>query len=213
MSTTVAIGVRGGPQTKSRLAPVLGPGQRIALVEAMLADMLASLAGQPGIDRILVTTPTPSLAHLAAGMGASPILEARGGDLNTAFEQVRRRVGADAPQTMLVLLPGDLPLVSASDIRACVADGAADRLGVAAGADGGTGGLAFRAHVPLPLAFGPDSARRHAEAGRALGLRVDLVEAPGLALDLDRPSDLDAFCGQAAAPRTASLLGGWRRAA
>ena len=61
MSFRVIIAARGGTDAKSRLAGRLGPADREALVEAMLADMLAALRGCPGVARVYVSTPTPAL--------------------------------------------------------------------------------------------------------------------------------------------------------
>ena len=80
MNAEVVIAARGGPAAKSRLAGRLGPEQREALVEAMLADMLSALAACPAVLRTYVTTPTPRLARTAARAGAVVILEPAGGE-------------------------------------------------------------------------------------------------------------------------------------
>ncbi|WP_068876867.1 MULTISPECIES: 2-phospho-L-lactate guanylyltransferase [unclassified Phenylobacterium] len=214
MNADVLIAARGGQAAKSRLAGRLDHDQRDALVEAMLADMLAALAACPAVLRTHVTTPTPALARLAARSGAVVYLEREDGDLNGAFERARRRIAAVDPDTTLVLLPGDLPRLEADDVEQCLEGVAPDRLVLApASADGGTGALALAAGIRLPLAFGPGSFGKHLAAARTLGLTTRVVQAPGLGLDLDRPSDLDTFLALTGRSRTADLLRGWRAAA
>ena len=214
MSIDVVIAARGGPDAKSRLAGRLDTAEREALVEAMLADMLAALARCPGVRRVHVTTPTPALARLAARSGAVVVLEHGPHDLSGAFDWVRRRIAATDPDAAVMLLPGDLPRLSPVDVKACLAAAGDGRVVLApATADGGTGGLVLRAGVPFPLAFGPGSFAEHLAAARALALKPVVVRTPGLGFDIDRPADLDAFLASGAAGRTADLLHGRRIAA
>jgi 2-phospho-L-lactate guanylyltransferase len=39
--------------------------------------------------------------------------------------------------------------------------------------------------------FGPGSFQRHCERARAVGARLEILELPSLALDMDLPEDLD----------------------
>jgi 2-phospho-L-lactate guanylyltransferase (CobY/MobA/RfbA family) len=82
-----------------------------------------------------------------------------------------------------------------------------------ASADGGTGALVLRAGLALPLAFGPGSLGKHLAAARSLRLPAELVRAPSLGFDLDRPSDLDALMALSGRGRTLSLLQDWKVAA
>lgn len=214
MSAEAVIAVRGGPEAKSRLAGRLDARRREALVEAMLADMLTALARCPGVRRSHVATPTPALARLAARAGAVVILEHGPDNLNGALDRARRRIAAADPQAMVLLLPGDLPRLGPADVQACLAMTGHRRLVLApASADGGTGALLLRAQDPLPLAFGPGSFGKHLAAARTLGLEAEVVRAPGLGFDIDRPADLDAFLALGGGGRTADLLRGWRTAA
>jgi 2-phospho-L-lactate guanylyltransferase len=209
MNAHVVIAVRGGPGTKSRCRGRLDDGQRDALVEAMLHDMLQALALCPAVRRVYVTTPTAALARLAARCGAVVIFEHGAPDLNRAFSDARRRIAAADPSGLILLLPGDLPLLDPADISACIAaaqDGAV--VLAPAVADGGTGALVQRADLPLALAFGPDSFRKHQLAATLLGLEARVVAAPSLGFDLDRPEDLDTVA-RSRAGHTATLLRGF----
>jgi 2-phospho-L-lactate guanylyltransferase len=212
MKAEVVIAVRGGQGAKSRCRSRLQARQREALVEAMLHDMLQALSCCPAVHRIYVTTPTAALARLAAHSGAVVILEHGPPDLNRAFSDARRRIAASAPARVIALLPGDLPLLDSAELSACIAaaqDGAV--VLAPAIADGGTGAVVQRADLPLPLAFGPGSFRKHQLAAASLGLETRVIEAPSLGFDLDRPDDLDAVA-QLSHGRTAALLRGFASA-
>jgi len=214
MNAQAVIAARGGPGAKSRLASRLDPARREALVEAMLADMLTALAACPAVLRTYVTTPTPRLAQVAARAGATVILEPGADDLNAAFDRARQRIAAGDPDAIAVLLPGDLPRLVADDVEACLELADPGRLVLApASADAGTGALVFGAALDLPLAFGAGSFGKHLAAARTLRLETQVVRAPGLGFDIDRPADLDALLALGATGRTGALLQDWRAAA
>ncbi|HZZ36231.1 MAG TPA: 2-phospho-L-lactate guanylyltransferase [Caulobacteraceae bacterium] len=207
MTCEVVIAVRGGPGAKFRCRERLNAREREALVEAMLCDMLQALAACAAVRRVYVATPTPGLARIAAGRGAVVILEAAASNLNRTFASARRRIVATNPTATLALLPGDLPLLDAAELTACLQAAEDGAVVIApATADGGTGALIHRADVPLPLAFGPDSFRNHCAAAAALGLDVRRVDAPSLGFDVDRPEDLDALAAAPSAGRAAGLM-------
>ena len=206
MKAEVVIAARGGLGAKSRCRSRLHGDQREALVEAMLHDMLQALADSPDVHRVYVTTPTPALAQLAARNGAVVILEHGPPDLNRAFSDARRRIAATSPTNVVALLPGDLPLLDPAELSACIAAAQGRAIVLApATADGGTGAVVQRADLPLSLAFGPGSFRKHQLAAASLGLETRVIEAASLGFDLDRPEDLDAVA-RLHDGRTAALL-------
>ena len=209
MKAEVVIAARGGLGAKSRCRSRLPGPQRHALVEAMLHDMLQALAGCSDVHRVYVTTPTAALARLAARQGAVVIFEHGPPDLNRAFSGARRRIAAANPARIVALLPGDLPLLDPTEVSACIAAAQEGAVVLApATADGGTGAVVQRADLPLPLAFGRGSFRKHQLAAASLGLEARVIEAPSLGFDLDRPEDLDAVA-RLRDGRTAALLRGF----
>ena len=207
MLTQVVIAVRGGPAAKGRCAPVLGASARAELTTAMLGDMLAVLGEASTVSRIWAVTPTPELADSAARAGATPILETAAEGLAAAFTTALQRIGRESPDTLVMLVPGDLPHLDARELDAVIA---AHRPGeitlVAARADGGTGAVLMGASTPLAFSYGPGSLERHRLAALALGLQVRVVAVPGLAFDLDRPTDIAAVLASPRATRTRALL-------
>jgi 2-phospho-L-lactate guanylyltransferase (CobY/MobA/RfbA family) len=96
----------------------------------------------------------------------------------------------------VLLLSSDLPLVDEAALRRLLA--ATDVPGslvVAAPADGrqGTNALYLRPPGDFSLHFGEASLPRFAEEARLRGRRFIVHEDPSLALDLDEPSDLEAW--------------------
>ncbi len=212
MTVHAVIAVRGGRNAKSRLGARLSPDQRAALVEAMLADMLNALARSSEITRIHIATPTQALARLAASAGAEVILDRTEG-LNDAFENARRVIAASEPEALIILLPGDLPLIEPSEFDRAIAAARDGRVALApAAADGGTGAVILRANIALPFGFGPDSLKKHQAAAAALHLETLIIDAPSVTLDVDRPSDLDTIVATRSG-RSAALLREWMTAA
>jgi 2-phospho-L-lactate guanylyltransferase len=177
----------------------------------MLADMLDELADSAAVDRVYVVTPTPDLARIAASAGAVVVLEREPAGLNGAFEVARRRIRADDPDDVIALLPGDLPLLDAGELTAAAARAAKGCVVVVAAlGDGGTGAIIHPANLSPPLAFGPESFRRHCAAAMALGYELSPLSAPGLGFDVDRPEDLDRLVNSRREGGTAALARAFR---
>ena len=203
----VVIGVRGGPSSKSRCAEALAPGARARLCEAMLEDMTDAVRRTPGVRQLWVVTPTPALAALASARSAKVIVQRGERGLNAAFALALGAVADEAPYEPVALMPGDLPLLQPDDLEAALTLARTHDVVLApALADDGTGLVAMRAGVRLPLSFGPASFARHLADTEALGLSRAVVRATSLGLDLDRPSDFEAVLELAPASRTAALL-------
>ena len=186
MSCWAVIPIKAPPDRKTRLAGALDETARDSLVQRMAAHVAAAAAAATGINRVTYLTANP-----IGLLGDVPVLADSGGGLNGAVAGALAQI-AEAGGTRVVIVAGDLPLVTATEIAllAAVADDAAaiapDRHGF------GTNALS----LPLPraagfrFAFGADSLARH--RAEAVRLALDLVEvrSEGLARDIDLPDDL-----------------------
>jgi 2-phospho-L-lactate guanylyltransferase len=184
--------------TKSRLAPVLNPGARAGLTLYMMGRVVLALR-EAGVGDVCVVSPDPVVLNEALGRDAVPLLQ-RSQGLNPALEEGRARALAAGASTLLVL-PADLPLLEAGDVRAVLEAG--ERPGVVLSPDGarsGTNALLSRPPDALPFLFGPDSFEAHLRAARGRGLDARICERPHLAFDLDTAGDL-ARLKQTGAPR------------
>jgi 2-phospho-L-lactate/phosphoenolpyruvate guanylyltransferase len=205
--TIALIPVKRLEQSKSRLLPELPDAQRQALTLAMLEDLIEALQRAGCLDRIAVTTPDPQVARRAEAAGAEVLLRPEPG-LNAALEDGATRL-APAPEEALLVVLGDVAGALPADFRALVERARGETTGVwlAPSADGGTSALLLRPARAIPFCFGPQSARRHAEAARSAGVAYHDVPLPSLAIDLDAPEDLAAFLATTGGgPRTRALL-------
>jgi 2-phospho-L-lactate guanylyltransferase len=194
----VLIPVKRLDDAKLRLADPLGPGGRRRLALAMLGDVLAAAAAWP--LRLLVTSDHEvTAAAEAAGWRVVPDPGSGLNDAVTAGTAVASALGV----TTLLVMPFDIPLVGAGDLEALL--GIDADVVVARSDDGGTTGLLRRPPDAIGPRFGPDSARRHAEAARERGLRVAEVRLPGLALDIDDLADLRSLATSPSTSATATL--------
>ena len=174
--------------TKSRLAPILDPGARAGLTLYMMGRVIVALR-EAGVEDVCVVSPDRIVLHEAQRRGAIPLAqESRG--LNPALDEGRRRA-LDLGASTLLVLPADLPLLDAEDVRAVLESAEGSSVIISPdGARSGTNALLLHPPDVLPFAFGLDSFEAHLEAARARGLEVRVCERSHLAFDLDTAGDL-----------------------
>ena len=175
---------------KSRLGDRLDAAARRTLGITMLTDVLN--ATDPWAHRWLVTADSDAKS-VGSAMGCE-IVNDSGGGLNHAVERGTLRARQMGAATLLVL-PCDLPLVSAEDIKFLFEEEA--EVVIAPSSDGGTSALLRRPPNVTPASYGPGSAARHAAAASSAGLSVKVVALASLSLDIDTPDDLAALAGAA----------------
>ncbi len=186
--------VKDTAAAKQRLAPALPPALRQALALAMLEDVLAALAGAPGLAGRLLVTTDPAAMRLAARYGAQCQAEGAGDGHTGAVTAAARRLAAAGHAAMLTL-PGDVPLVTAAEIgRLIAAHRPAPSFTIAPSHDEqGSNAILMSPPDAVPLRFGDDSFFPHLAAAEARGIRPTVVRLPGIALDIDNPEDLGHF--------------------
>lgn len=186
--------VKDTGSAKQRLAPALPPELRQALALAMLEDVLAALAAVPGLaGRLLVTTDKAALA-LAARYDFIAMAEGAAGGHTGAVTAAARRLAAEGRGGMLTV-PGDIPLVTADEIAQLLsAHRQAPSFTIAPSHDEkGSNAILMSPPDAVPLRFGDDSFFPHLAAARARGIAPTVLHLPGIALDIDNPTDLAHF--------------------
>jgi 2-phospho-L-lactate guanylyltransferase len=182
--TFALIPVKELPLAKARLAPALHATARRELALAFFHDVLDAAMACPDIDGVTVVSRDPHVVTVTGAQGASWLSEA--GDLNetlmSAASDVRLR-GVER----IVVLSSDLPLATADAISRFVQHGG--DVVLVPSRDGGTNAMLCPTGA-FALAYGPGSAQKHIDAAQAAGLRVELVDEPALALDIDAPEDI-----------------------
>ena len=204
-ATWVLIPVKPLAEAKTRLAEVLAPAERRALVLAMLDDVLDALAGVRDLAGVALVGGDAAVARHVAGRDLRLLDEPEPG-LNAALRGASAELVAAGARRVL-MLPADIPGLDRAAVEALLAVGGEPAVAlVAASADGGTNALLMSPPGLLDPAFGPGSCAGYQRAAAGLGVTPRLLELPQVALDIDRPADLLALESVSGAPRTRALL-------
>ena len=109
--------------------------------------------------------------------------------LNAALTQAARYAVARGA-TKVLILPTDMPNLTAEDVRAMASPrGRGPQIIIAPSRDGGTNALMLQPGQAIPFAFGRDSFRRHQRLAVEAGIPVRVVESASLLFDVDLPED------------------------
>jgi 2-phospho-L-lactate guanylyltransferase len=186
--------VKDTAAAKQRLAAAVPASLRQGLALAMLEDVLAALAEVRGLAGRLLVTIDPVARALGVRYGAECIEDGAEAGHTGAVAAAARRLAAENRGAMLTL-PGDIPLVTASEIaRLIEAHFPAPSFTIAPSHDEmGSNAIIVSPPEAVPLRFGDDSFRPHLAIARAHGIEPRIVHLPGVALDIDNPVDLAHF--------------------
>lgn len=170
--------LRGFDSAKTRLESALSAGVRSRLAAAV-AGRVVSACREAGW-RVTVVSSAADVSTWCQQEGIERLPDPGGGLDAAALAAVA--AAGDDPWS---LVHGDLPLLTAGDLAGIPGRVASGQVVLAPSRDGGTNLIA--ATGPFRFAYGPGSFARHvARAGRPIGVLV----RPGLAVELDTPSDL-----------------------
>ncbi len=192
MNVVAVVPVKDLRVAKSRLRKVLDTPSRAGLTLYMMGRVLDALQ-KAGVGPICVVSPDPLVLEQARERGACALRQESQG-LNPALEE-GRRWALEKEASGLLVLPADLPLVDAEDVRALL-EAEPREPSVVISPDGGRAGtnaLVLRPPGAIPFAFGPDSFGRHRRMARERGLPVTECDRVHLAFDLDNGADLTRF--------------------
>ena len=198
MSIVAIVPVKPLADAKGRLRTALSAAQRRQLALCMLGDVIAALAGVAQISRTLVVTADADVSAHAKALGASILAEPQANGLNAGVTRGLEAAHAAGFSAALVL-PADLPLASAGELRHLVDAGTSARspqLSMVPAADGdGTNALLVSPPLALTPAFGPGSFLTHLAQALARRIDVRVLHLAGLAHDMDRPEELERLKG------------------
>lgn len=198
MLWSVVIPVKTTQAGKSRLE--LPGAERPQLALAIALDTIAAAASAEAVGEVVVVT---SDADVQAGVdqidGATWIPDP-GMGLNGAARAGLERASHEARGALL----GDLPALTGSDLdRAMLAATAEERGVVPDAEDSGSVLVTWRVPGVHEAQFGPDSARRHVEAGHTV---LNIPTNAPLRRDVDTADQLRAAAELGLGPRTKALL-------
>ena len=176
-------------EAKSRLAPKLSQGERQALALNVLEHVVRQ-ASRASLASVWVVGGGPVVRYLAERNGAQWHEDETSG-LNACLAEsfaMAYRQGF-AP----LYLPGDLALVDWPEIQRVTSflrEGT-DLVVCPDERSEGTNALLVPPGSPFQPLLGPGSFRRHLESAQHQGLQAAIYNSPGLAFDLDTPTDLE----------------------
>lgn len=192
MSLWAIVPVKPLKRGKSRLAGILTEEERTQLNQNLLEKTLKTLSQIKELDHVLVVSRDPHALTIARNFGAKTVQEDGQPHLNTALARASVVAQVHSTQGILVL-PADLPLLTTEDVLALI-DRAVKPPVVVIAPDRhnkGTNALLMFPAGLIEYDFGEGSFQRHCERARQVGAKLEIVELPSLALDLDLPEDLE----------------------
>ncbi len=194
MSIWAIIPVKPLRLAKSRLSGILTPEERQIFAEAMLRHVLTVINDVPQIMGTLVISRDSHALALARDMGAKTVQESGAPELNAALMRATSIIANWRSDAVLVL-PADLPLVTAEDVHGMVTMTDADNSVVIATDrnNDGTNALFIRPPGLIPYAYGEGSFARHMALAKEAGATVNIYESARLLQDIDLPEDIENY--------------------
>jgi 2-phospho-L-lactate guanylyltransferase len=188
---------------KTRLGPPYA-GIRGDLALAFALDTTRAALSAPAVRAVVVVTDEPEAAQRLRELGAVVVADEPDAGLNPALEHGAVVATEAHPGCGTGALSADLPALRADELTAALgrAEGSASSFVRDAAGTGTTLALAAPGTALRP-AFGPDSARRHVEAGFTEVVGADLES---VRLDVDTADDLARARRLGVGPHTARLL-------
>jgi len=205
----ILIPVKNLSAAKQRLAAVLDQPARTELAQAMLHDVVATLAAWPRRPACALVTGDPFAVDLARQYDFEIIPDPANPGETGAIEMATNICVARGIASTLVI-PADIPLIQASELEEILKRAPEEGSVLAPAADGRGTNAAFRRPANLfPLRFGNDSFKPHLAAAQATGKPCIVLQLPGIAVDVDNPEDLQQVLAHPGETRTQSLLRRW----
>ncbi len=190
---------------KRRLADVLSPEERRALMLAMARDVLTALARSQALSGVLIVSRTPEADALAQAFGTERFTESPDADLSEALTQAADYAAQRLQARGVMIVPADVPLIRPEEIDEILAR----HQHVTIMPDDehvGTNGLICTPPNCIPLRFDGRSFKPHVDAAYAAGLAPRIVPSSCFALDVDTPADLQALLAGGPDTQTATFL-------
>jgi 2-phospho-L-lactate guanylyltransferase len=208
----ILVPVKNLSSAKQRLAAILDQPSRTALAQAMLHDVLTTLHNWKDRPQVILVTSDAYAVKLAAKYKFEIIPDSDNPGETGAIEMATRvcvERGADST----LVIPADIPLIQAWELDEILRHAPAEGSVLVPAADGRGTNAAFRRPANLfPLRFGNDSFKPHHAAAEAAGKPCIVLKLPGVAVDVDNPSDLEEIMSLPGETRAQRLARDYTRA-
>jgi len=208
----ILIPVKSLAQAKQRLASVISQPARTELAQAMLHDVLETVAKCVDRPAVSIVTSDSFALELARQFSFETIADTTNRSETDAIEGATRVCESRGIDSTLVI-PGDVPLIQSWELRKVLEAAPIEGTVLVPAADGRGTNAAFRRPSGLfPLRFGNDSFKPHLAAAGATGKPCVVLSLAGIALDIDSPSDLQQLAATPGETRSQQLARRWNLA-
>ena len=205
----ILIPVKNLGHAKQRLASILDQPSRTELAQAMLRDVLGTLAEWGNRPPVALVTSDPLARDLAQEFGFEIIEDVDNRGETAAIEMATTEVMCRGAKWTLVI-PADIPLIKAVDVDRVIRSAPHPGTVLVPAADGRGTNAALRSPAALfPLRFGNDSFKPHLATARSTGYPCNVIEFASIALDVDRPADLLQLATAPGNSRSQQLVRRW----
>jgi len=205
----ILVPVKNLSKAKQRLAAVLDQASRTELAQSMLFDVLEALGTWKNRPEVGIVTNDPFALELADHFRFEVIPDTRNISETDAIEMATQVCVERSVKSTLVI-PGDIPLLQAWELDKVLELAPEEGTVLVPAGDGRGTNAAFRRPANLfPLRFGNDSFKPHRAAAAETGKPCVIVPLPGIAIDIDNPSDLALLLTAPGNTRTQRLLRDW----
>ena len=188
MSIWAIVPFKGAENAKRRLSTQLSSDVRSRLALAMLNDVLQALVNAKSVDGILLTSRAAEARQIAEKWDIT-LYRDQAHTLVDALTAASQKVKNDLNATTAIIVPGDVPLITGTDVDH-VLHYHADVTIVPDSHKIGTNALVCTPPNAFPLVFDGRSYHPHIEAAHHLGLQVRSVQSDAFAIDVDTADDL-----------------------
>ena len=156
----------------------------------MLYDVLTALHGWKDRPPVALVTSDPYAVKLG-GEYKFEIIPDPGNPGETGAIEMATQICVKRGADSTLVIPADIPLIQAWELQEILLHAPPEGSVLVPAADGRGTNAAFRRPANLfPLRFGNDSFKPHHAAAQATGKPCVVLKLPGIAVDVDNPSDL-----------------------
>lgn len=179
---------------KSRLSSVLNSDERMSLNIRLLKKTLQTISHVPEIEKTLIVTNDPKVVEITKSFRFDVCVEENECGMNRALDRGIGILKKNQVQSAIIL-PSDLPFVTAREIQVIIKMGvesnamviAPDRKKI------GTNAIFYHSLERVEFEFGPMSYEKHVKRAKENGVTVCVFESDTFGLDIDLPEDLQLY--------------------
>ena len=196
---------------KQRLASLLSADERADLMLAMARDVLTALCQSSALTGVLIVSRTPEADALARTFSTERFAESPTADLPGALSQASAHLKENLRAQGVMVIPADVPLVTAAAIDQLLAghddDNPNGAVTVVPDAERiGTNCLVLSPPGVIDFIFDGRSFKPHVDAAFARGLTPRIMPVRDFELDIDTADDLRALLRDERNTQTGTFL-------